>query len=183
MFKYVKYIVNKLFFILVSMHKFIQSNFITDWMNYFSDDVNLYVLEKNHMTRLKNIDLLDHSTSTKYYVTISFSSNYQKYLVFDNKEVLKNCYKNIKDVVSTKLPNFSTYLEVINKSNNIDIIDVFNSYDDSTQTFFKDVTKYSLKSTDLYDFKNNLFVVNENDQLEITKMDLDTKTIFPNSIL
>ena len=165
------------------MHKFVQSNFITDLINYFSDDVNLYVLENNNMIRVKNIDYLDKYNVNKYYVTVSFSSNYKKYLVFDDKEILKSSYHSIKDIVSSKLPNFGTYMEVINKSNNLDIIDVFNCYDDSTQTFFNDVTKYTLKSSDLYDFKNSMFVVDKDDQIEITKMNLDTVTINPDCII
>ncbi len=182
-YKYVKYLLNKLFFIVVTMNKIIHSSFLTDWIKYFSDDVNLYVLENNNMIRVKHIDSIDKYNANKYYVTISFSNNSNKYLVFDNKEVLKNCYSQIKDVVSNRLPNFSTYMEVINKSNNLDIIDIFNCYDDSTQTFFSDITKYSLKSTDLYDFKNSIFVVNKDDTIEITKMNLDTLLINADCII
>ena len=74
-------------------------------------------------------------------------------------------------------------MEVINRSNNVDIIDIFNRYDDNSQSFFKDSTKYSLKSTDLYDFKNNHFVVNKDDQLKITKMNLESIIIQPESII
>ena len=96
LYKYVKYLLNKLFLIVVFINQFMQSNFLLDWFNLFSDDVNLYVLEDSNMIRIKHIDRIDQYHSNKYYVTISFSNTYQKYLVFDNKEILKECYSKIK---------------------------------------------------------------------------------------
>ena len=149
----------------------------TKILNCFSNDINLYVLENDIMIPVKKIKYLDEYRASRYYVEIKFSNNCHKYLVFDEKTVLINCYDNIKNIVLQKIPKFSTYMEVINKTNDKDVLETFNCYDDHNQTFFNDVTKYNLKSNDLYDFKNNCFVVNTNDTIEVTKMNLDVKII------
>ncbi len=160
------------------MNGFIQSdNIFTRIIRYFSNDVNLYVLENNTMIPVKKLKYIDRYNASKYYITIEISNNSQKYLVFNDKTVLTNCYNNIKELILEKIPKFSTYMEVINKTNNADVLDTFNCYDDHTQTFFNDVTKYNIKSSDLYDFKNNCFVVNQNDIIEVTKMNLDLKVV------
>jgi hypothetical protein len=160
------------------MNGFIQSdNIFTRIIRYFSNDVNLYVLENNTMIPVKKLKYIDRYTASKYYITVEIGNNSQKYLVFNDKKVLTDCYNNIKEVILEKLPKFSTYMEVINKTNNLDVLDTFNCYDDHTQTFFNDVTKYNIKSSDLYDFKNNCFVVNPNDTIEVTKMNLDLKIV------
>jgi hypothetical protein len=160
------------------MNGFIQSdNIFTRIIRYFSNDVNLYVLENNIMIPIKKLKYLEKYNPSKYYITVEISNNSHKYLVFNDKTVLTNCYNNIKEVILEKLPKFSTYMEVINKTNNVDVLDTFNCYDDHTQTFFNDVTKYNIKSSDLYDFKNNCFVVNQNDTIEVTKMNLDLKIV------
>ena len=178
LYKYVKLLFNKLFFIVVYMNGFLQSdNIFTKILNCFSNDINLYVLENDIMIPVKKIKYLDEYRASRYYVEIKFSNNCHKYLVFDEKTVLINCYDNIKNIVLQKIPKFSTYMEVINKTNDKDVLETFNCYDDHNQTFFNDVTKYNLKSNDLYDFKNNCFVVNTNDTIEVTKMNLDVKII------
>jgi hypothetical protein len=160
------------------MNGFIQSdNIFTRIIRYFSNDVNLYVLENNMMIPIKKLKYLEKYNVSKYYITVEISNNSHKYLVFNDKTVLTNCYNSIKDVILEKLPKFSTYMEVINKTNNVDVLDTFNCYDDNTQTFFNDITKYNIKSSDLYDFKNNCFVVNPNDTIEVTKMNLDLKIV------
>ena len=177
-YKYVKLLFNKLFFIVVYMNGFIQSdNIFTRIISYFSNDVNLYVLENNTMISCKKLKYIEKYNASKYYITVDIDNNSQKYLVFNDKTVLTDCYHNIKDIVLEKVPKFSTYMEVINKTNNVDVLDTFNCYDDHTQTFFNDVTKYNIKSSDLYDFKNSCFVVNPNDIIEVTKMNLDVKIV------
>ena len=157
-YKYVKLLFNKLFFIVVYMNGFIQSdNIFTRIISYFSNDVNLYVLENNTMISCKKLKYIEKYNASKYYITVDIDNNSQKYLVFNDKKVLTDCYHNIKDIVLEKVPKFSTYMEVINKTNN--------------------VTKYNIKSSDLYDFKNSCFVVNPNDTIEVTKMNLDVKIV------
>ena len=180
LYKYVKHLFNKLLFIVVYMNEAIQSdNIFRRMLRYFSNDVNLYVLENNIMIPIKKIKYIDKYNASRYYITVDIGDNCYKYLVFDDKKVLIDCYDTIKDIVLEKIPKFSTYMEVINKTSNIDILEIFNSYDDHTQTFFTDITKYNLKSNDLYDFKNKCFVVDENDIIEITKMNLDVKIVYP----
>ena len=180
LYKYVKLLFNKLFFIVVYMNVFIQSdNIFTKILNCFSNDINLYVLENETMIPVKKLKYIEDYSASKYYVEIKFSNNCHKYLVFDEKTVLANCYDNIKNTVLQKIPKFSTYMEVINKTNNKDVLETFNCYDDHNQTFFNDITKYNLKSNDLYDFKNNCFVVDINDTIEVTKMNLDVKIVDP----
>ena len=177
-YKYVKLLFNKLFFIVVYMNGFIQSdNIFTRIIRYFSNDVNLYVLEDNRMIPIKKLKYIEKYNASKYYITVDIDNNCQRYLVFDDKTVLTDCYHNIKEIVLQRVPKFSTYMEVINKTNNLDVLDTFNCYDDTTQTFFNDVTKYNIKSSDLYDFKNNCFVVNTNDTIEVTKLNLDIKLV------
>jgi hypothetical protein len=154
-------------------------NIFTRMFNFFSNDVNLYVLENDIMIPIKKLKYIEKYNGNKYYITIKISNNCQKYLVFNDKTVLKNCYDSIKNTIFDKLPKFSTYMEVINKTNNKDVLEIFNCYDDHSQTFFNDVTKYNLKSNDLYDFKNSCFVADINDTIEVTKMNLDIKIVEP----
>jgi hypothetical protein len=154
-------------------------NIFTKILNCFYSDINLYVLENDIMIPIKKLKYIEDYNASRYYITIHFSNNCVKYLVFDDKTILMSCYDNIKNIVSQKIPKFSTYMEVINKKNNLDILDTFNCYDDHNQVFFNDITKYNLKSNDLYDFKNNCFVVDINDTIEVTKMNLDIKIVHP----
>jgi hypothetical protein len=135
------------------------------------------------MIPIKKLKYIEKYNASKYYITVDIDNDSQKYLVFNDKTVLTDCYDNIKEVVLQRLPKFSTYMEVINKTNSVDVLDTFNCYDDHNQSFFNDVTKYNIKSSDLYDFKNNCFVVNSNDTIEVTKMNLDVKIVHSNQEL
>jgi hypothetical protein len=60
----------------------------------------------------------------------------------------------------------------VNIDSNEDIVELFNKYDDKNNTFFSDITKYSLKARDIYDFKRDKFLLEPNSELEVVKMDL-----------
>ena len=83
LYKYVKLLFNKLFFIVVYMNGFIQSdNIFTKILNCFSNDINLYVLENETMIPVKKLKYIEDYSASKYYVEIKFSNNCHKYLVF-----------------------------------------------------------------------------------------------------
>jgi hypothetical protein len=111
------------------------------------------------------------NVKTMNYVLLKINDK-EKILVFDNRNTLIQQYGNLKKLVENKSGHFCHYMEVI-KDNDLDVVDLFNKYDDKDNTFFVDITKYELKPCDLYDFTNNKFLLEPNSSLEVVKMDLE----------
>jgi hypothetical protein len=81
--------------------------------------------------------------------------------------------------VSLEREKFGKYLEIyaINDkiSINSDITMEFLKYT-SNSGFFQNITQYSLKVSDLYNFDSNSFFVHPEDKLLVTKMNFETNT-------
>jgi hypothetical protein len=156
---------------------FKSSNFLTRVFRYLKkiNDITIYVLEDNKMNVLNNINDVYKYKNNKFYIQIN-KDNLQKCLVFDNIHILFDIYDRLIPIVQSRQSKFSNYMEVIDKTTNIDIIEIFNQYVDKDNFFFSDITGYLIKPNDLYDFTKNRFVV-ENGGIEIVQMDLQSKEI------
>jgi hypothetical protein len=146
-------------------------------------DIQVFILEGSSMVPW-------NLSETKYTPDIN-SMNYvllningkEKILVFNNRNTLRLQYPYLTKLVSDRSGHFGHYMEVI-KDNEVDIVELFNKYDDSDNTFFSDITKYSLTAKDIYDFKLDKFLLEANSELEVVKMDLSsTKYNYNDSFL
>jgi hypothetical protein len=138
-------------------------------------DIKVYVLEDTNMVPW-NLSGTKYSAdiNSMNYVVLNINGK-EKILVFNNRKVLMLQYGNLKKLVTDRSGKFGHYMEVI-KDNDEDIVEIFNKYDDNDNTFFSDITKYSLKARDLYDFKRDKFLLEPNSELEVVKMDLSSTT-------
>ena len=136
-------------------------------------DIQVYVLEDTNMVPW-NLSQLKYSAdiNSMNYVVLNVNGK-EKILVFNNRKVLMLQYGNLKKLVTDRSGHFGHYMEVI-KDNNEDVVELFNKYDDNDNTFFSDITKYSLRTRDMYDFKNDKFLLEPNSVLEVVKMDLSS---------
>lgn len=163
---------------LIEIYGFFKSSkFLTRLYRYLkrTNDITIYVLEDNKMKLLNIINDVYHYKNNKFYIQIN-KDNLQKCLVFDNIHILFDIYDRLIPIVQSRQSKFSKYMEVIDKTTNIDIIEIFNQYVDKDNFFFSDITGYLIKPNDLYDFTKNRFVV-ENGGIEIVQMDLESKEI------
>jgi hypothetical protein len=112
----------------------------------------------------------DTDINSMNYVVLNINGK-EKILVFNNRTTLRLQYPYLKTLVEQNSGHFGHYMEV-NIDSNEDIVELFNKYDDKNNTFFSDITKYSLKARDIYDFKRDKFLLEPNSELEVVKMDL-----------
>jgi hypothetical protein len=136
-------------------------------------DIQVFILEGSSMVPW-NLSETKYSAdiNSMTYVILNINGK-EKILVFNNRTTLRLQYPYLKKLVADKSGHFGHYMEVI-KDNNEDIVELFNKYDDSDNTFFCDITKYSLKARDIYDFKHHKFLLEPNSILEVVKMDLSS---------
>jgi hypothetical protein len=133
------------------------------------DDLLIYVFEEGKMIPWR----FSKDKNSLCYVILKIHDR-NKILLFNNRYILIEKYGFLKDLVERKMGKFSHYMEVFNTKTSEDVLDVFNNYSDSGNTFFSDITNYSIKAKDLYDFRNNRFLLQPGDKLQVVKMDLDT---------
>jgi hypothetical protein len=136
-------------------------------------DIQVYVLEDTNMVPW-NLSESKYSSdiNSMNYVVLNINGK-EKILVFNNRTTLRLQYPYLKKLVMDRSGKFGHYMEVI-KDNNEDIVQLFSKYDDNDNTFFSDITKYSLKARDLYDFRKGKFLIEPNSELEVVKMDLSS---------
>jgi hypothetical protein len=136
-------------------------------------DIQVFILEGSSMVPW-NLSEQKYSAdiNSMNYVVLNINEK-EKILVFNNRNTLRLQYPNLKTLVADRSGHFGHYMEVI-KDNELDIVEVFNKYDDKDNTFFSDITKYVLKAGDLYDFGKGKFLLEPNSELEVVKMDLSS---------
>jgi hypothetical protein len=136
-------------------------------------DIQVFILEDTNMVPW-NLSEQKYSAdiNSMNYVVLNINGK-EKILVFNNRNTLRLQYPNLKKLVQDRSGHFGHYMEVI-KDSNEDIVEIFNKYDDKDSTFFSDITKYSLRAGDLYDFERGRFLLEPNSILEVVKMDLSS---------
>lgn len=147
--------------------------------------VQIYAKDTNFTLipiELKNIK---ESNSDLFYVLVPLHSTY-KILVFDNKDHLINNYDDLVYLTEKYEESFSNIMEAsvycVKKSQNKDVTNILKKYT-SSHHYYKDVTEYGLRAGDLYDFESKCFILQQDEQLSITNMNLDTTYYTPNDIL
>ena len=136
-------------------------------------DIRVFILEGSSMVPW-NLSGTKYSPdiNSMNYVLLNINGR-EKILVFNNRNTLRLQYPYLKTLVENNSGHFGHYMEVI-KDNELDIVEVFNKYDDKDNTFFTHITKYKLKPCDLYDFKRDKFLLEPNSSLEVVKMNLES---------
>ena len=109
-----------------------------------------------------------------YYVVVKIDT-IEKIIVFNSLDGLVHCYSNLVELVQKRVSKFSKFLEVINADTKSDCLETFIKYTDKCNNYYSDITNYHLKPKDLYDFKDKRFILERDEKLHITKMDLTNR--------
>jgi hypothetical protein len=137
------------------------SIFVTDGTRMIPFSFDISTLQKHYLL---------------FYVVINTNNDHNKVIVFNSLDKLIFLYNNLEECVKNKISKFSKYLEVRNSNTNeVEYLDTFTNYTDNSGVFFSDITGYSIKARDIYDFKNNRFILSHGDKLHVTKMDLSSQ--------
>jgi hypothetical protein len=155
------------------MYSYFNKNELENITN--TSNISIFVSDGNRMIPFSfDISKLDKHYLL-FYVVVNTDNTHNKVIVFNSLDKLIFLYNNLEEYLKKKMSNFSKYLEVKN-NNNIEVehLDTFNQYTDKSGAFFSDITCYNIKARDIYDFKNNHFILSNGDRLHVTKMDLTT---------
>jgi hypothetical protein len=173
---YYDQIKNSLLMCLAYLYGLVKSYIFMDRLFKYtqsSKDIQVFILEGSSMVPW-NLSETKYSAdiNSMNYVLLNINGK-EKILVFNNRNTLRLQYPYLKTLVTHRSGHFGHYMEVI-KDSNEDIVELFNKYDDKDSTFFSDITKYSLRAGDLYDFEQGKFLLEPNSILEVVKMDLSS---------